>query len=137
MSATFPSSITPSKRDFTLGQYSTKTYRSLAGTTVKRSYGNKPHSYQLSLQYENITDADTLLFINHYNDTGGGFSRFALPDKIFRGMSGATDNPSTGLTATIQKPYGIRWEYSSPPKVQSVYNGISTVSIDLTGEINV
>jgi hypothetical protein len=71
-----------------------------------------------------------LEFINHYNTTGGGFSRFALPAKIFSGMSG-------GLTATVQAPYNIQWEYSSPPKVQSVYNGISTVSIDLTGEINV
>lgn len=130
MSATFPSSITPSRRDFTLGQYPTKVYRSLTGTTVKRSYGNKPSSYQLTLQYENITDDKVLEFINHYNTTGGGFSRFALPGKIFRGMS-------ADLRATIQAPDSIRWEYSSPPRVQSVYNGISTVSIDLTGEINV
>jgi len=130
MSATFPSSITPSKRDFTLGQYPTKVYRSLSGNTVKRSYGNKPHSYQLSLQYENIGDDKVLEFIDHYNTTGGGFSRFALPAKIFSGMSG-------GLTATVQSPPNIKWEYSSPPKVQSVYNGISTVSIDLIGEINV
>ena len=130
MSATFPSSITPSKRDFTLGQYPTKVYRSLAGTTVKRSYGNKPHSYQLTLQYENIGDDRVLEFINHYNTTGGGFSRFALPNKIFSGMSAE-------LRDTIKAPYNICWEYSGPPKVQSVYNGISTVSIDLTGEINV
>ena len=130
MSATFPSSITPSKRDFTLGQYPTKVYRSLAGTTVKRSYGNKPSSYQLTLQYENIGDDRVLEFINHYNTTGGGFSRFALPNKIFSGMSAE-------LRDTIKAPYNIRWEYSGPPKVQSVYNGISTVSIDLTGEINV
>ena len=130
MSATFPSSITPSKRDFTLGQYPTKVYRSLAGTTVKRSYGNKPSSYQLTLQYDNIADDKVLEFINHYNTTGGGFSRFALPSKIFSGMSAE-------LRDTIKAPYNIRWEYSGPPKVQSVYNGISTVSIDLTGEINV
>jgi hypothetical protein len=130
MSVTFPSSITPSSRDFTLGQYPTKVYRALSGNTVKRSFGNKPHSYQLTLQYENIADDKALEFINHYNTTSGGFSRFALPNKIFSGMS-------AGLTATVQAPYNIRWEYSGPPKVQSVYNGISTVSIDLTGEINV
>ena len=130
MSVTFPSSITPSNRDFTLGQYPTKVYRSLAGTTVKRSYGNKPHSYQLTLQYENIADDKVLEFINHYNTTGGGFSRFALPAKVFSGMSAS-------LTATVQAPYNIQWEYSSPPKVQSVYRGVSTVSIDLTGELNV
>ena len=130
MSVTFPSSITPSKRDFTLGQYPTRVYRALSGNTVKRSYGNKPHSYQLSLQYENIADDKALEFINHYNNTSGGFTRFALPNKIFSGMSDA-------LRGTVQAPYNIRWEYSGPPKVQSVYRGISTVSIELTGEINV
>ena len=130
MSVTFPSSITPSKRDFTLGQYPTRVYRALSGNTVKRSYGNKPHSYQLSLQYENIADDKALEFINHYNTTSGGFTRFALPNKIFSGMS-------VELRDTIKRPYNIRWEYSGPPKVQSVYNGISTVSIELTGEINV
>jgi len=128
----FPASETfkPSKRDFTLGQYPTKVYRALSGNTVKRSYGNKPHSYQLSLQYENISDDKTLLLINHYNDTSGGFTRFTLPPLVFSGMSGS-------LRDTVRAPDNIRWEYSSPPKVQSVYNGISTVSIDLTGEINV
>jgi hypothetical protein len=130
MSVTFPSSITPSGRDFTLGQYPTRVYRALSGNTVKRSYGNKPHSYQLSLQYENIADDKALEFINHYNTTSGGFTRFALPNKIFSGMSDA-------LRGTVQAPYNIRWEYSGPPKVQSVYRGISTVSIELTGEINV
>ena len=130
MSVTFPSSITPSKRDFTLGQYPTRVYRALSGNTVKRSYGNKPHSYQLTLQYENIADDKALEFINHYNTTSGGFTRFALPNKIFSGMS-------VELRDTIKRPYNIRWEYSGPPKVQSVYNGISTVSIELTGEINV
>jgi hypothetical protein len=130
MSVTFPSSITPSKRDFTLGQYPTKVYRALSGNTVKRSYGNKPHSYQLTLQYENIADDKALEFINHYNTTSGGFTRFALPSKIFSGMSDA-------LRGSVQAPYNIQWEYSGPPKVQSIYNGISTVSIELTGEINV
>lgn len=130
MSETFPSSITPSKRDFTLGQYPTRVYRALSGYTVKRSFGNKPHSYQLTLQYENIADDKVLEFINHYNTTSGGFSRFSLPNKIFSGISNA-------LVAAVEAPYPIRWEYSGPPKVQSVYRGISTVSIDLIGEINV
>ena len=130
MAVTFPASITPSRREFTLGQYPTKVYRALSGNTVKRSYGNKPHSYQLTLQYENIADDKALEFINHYATTSGGFTRFALPNKIFSGMSDA-------LRGTVQAPYNIRWEYSGPPKVQSVYRGISTVSIELTGEINV
>ena len=129
MSQTFPA-IKPASREFTMGTYPTKTYRSLAGTTVKRSYGNKPSGYQLSVSFENIRDTVLEQILNHYDDTDAGFSRFALPSEIFAGMDNA-------LRARIQSPNGIRWEYAAPPKVQSVYNGISTVSIDFVGELNV
>jgi hypothetical protein len=41
------------------------------------------------------------------------------------------------VIAKIRNPYGIQWEYASPPSVQSVFNGISTVTIDLAGELSV
>jgi hypothetical protein len=129
MSQTFPA-IKPSQREFTLGVFPAKVYRSLAGTTVKRSYGNKPSGFGLALEFSNVGDAITLQIINHYNATSGGFSRFALPSSIFAGMSAT-------LAAQAQAPYNIRWEYASAPSVQSVYNGISTVSVQLLGELDV
>ena len=129
MSQTFPT-LKPSQRQFTLGAFPTKVYRSLAGTTVKRSYGNKPSGFGLTLEFNNVDDAIVLQIINHYNVTSGGFSRFALPSSIFSGMSAT-------LIAQVQAPYNIRWEYASAPSVQSVYNGISTVSVELLGELDV
>ena len=129
MSQTFPT-IKPSQRQFTLGAFPTKVYRSLAGTTVKRSYGNKPGGFGLTLEFANVDDAIVLQIINHYNVTSGGFSRFALPSSIFSGMSAT-------LIAQVQAPYNVRWEYVSAPSVQSVYNGISTVSVKLLGELDV
>lgn len=113
-----------------MGTYPTKTYRSLAGTTVKRSFGNKPHSYQLQVGFENIKDSTLELILDHYDDTAGGFSRFALPTALFAGMDDA-------VRARIQSPNGIRWEYESPPEVQSVFRGVSSVSINFIGELNV
>ena len=129
MSQTFPT-IKPSQRQFTLGAFPTKVYRSLAGTTVKRSFGNKPGGFGLTLEFTNVSDAIVLQIINHYNVTSGGFSRFALPSSIFSGMSAT-------LMAQVQAPPNIRWEYTSAPSVQSVYNGISTVSVELRGELDV
>jgi hypothetical protein len=129
MSQTFPT-LKPSQRQFTLGAFPTKVYRSLAGTTVKRSYGNKPSGFGLTLEFNNVDDAIVLQILNHYNVTNGGFSRFALPSSIFAGMSAT-------LIAQAQAPYNIRWEYTSAPSVQSVYNGISTVSVELLGELDV
>lgn len=129
MSRTFPE-LKPSERQFTLGTYPTKTYRSLAGTTVKRSFGNKPHSYGLRVEFKNIPDAALEQILDHYSDTEGGFNRFALPNSMFAGMDTAT-------RARIQTPDGIKWEYAGPPAVQSVFNGISSVSISFAGELNV
>jgi len=129
MSIVFPS-LKPSQRQFSLGTFPTKVYRSLAGTTVKRSYGNKPSSYQLTLEFANVPDSTVSLIIDHYNNTAGGFSRFPLPSSIFAGMDGT-------LTSKMQQPYNIRWEYTGPPAIQSIYTNISTVSVELLGELNV
>lgn len=129
MSITFPQ-IKPSEREFTMGTFPIKTYRSLSGATVKRSFGNKPHSYQLRLVFNNVKDDTVSQILDHYDAVFAGFERFALPAVVFAGMN-------TALTSKIQAPYGIQWEYASPPTVQSVFNGISTVSVELIGEINV
>jgi hypothetical protein len=129
MSRTFPQ-IKPSSREFRMGTYPTKIYRSLAGTTVKRSFGNKPHSYELGVEFQNIKDPVLEQILAHYDDTAGGFVRFALPSAIFAGMD-------TAIRARIQSPNGIQWEYAGPPEVQSVFNGVSTVSINFIGELNV
>lgn len=129
MSSAFPA-IRPTEREFTLGTFPTKSYRSLSGATVKRSFGNRPYGYQLRLVFANIQDATTNQLLQHYEDTSAGFNRFTIPAQVFSGMS-------DDVRSRIQSPYNIRWEYASPPTVQSLYKGISTVTIDLNGEINV
>jgi hypothetical protein len=129
MSRVFPS-IKPSDRDFKMGVYPTRSYRSLAGTTVKRSFGNKPIGYELRLRFNNIRDSVLDRILAHYDDTAGGFDRFPLPDAIFAGID-------ESVQARIQSPNNIRWEYAEPPSVQSVISGISTVSVSFVGELNV
>ena len=131
MSIIFPS-IKPSQRNFKIGAYPTKAYRSLSGATSKRSYGNKSFGYELRLVFENIDDASTLLILKHYNLTSGGFSRFQLPASVFSGMDEdlrrlvAEDLPNAAPS--------IRWEYAGPPEVESVISGRSTVQVTLIGE---
>ena len=131
MSIIFPS-IKPSQRNFKIGAYPTKAYRSLSGATSKRSYGNKSFGYELRLVFENIDDASTLLILKHYNLTSGGFSRFQLPASVFSGMDEdlrrlvAEDLPNAAPS--------IRWEYAGPPEVESVISGRSTAQVTLIGE---
>lgn len=126
MSIVFPS-IKPSQRQFSLGIFPTKVYRSLSGTAIKRSFGNRPNSYQLTLEFENVPDSIVSQIIAHYNSTAGGFSRFSLPLSIFSGMD-------TTLAGQTREPGGIRWEYAAPPSVRSIQRGTSTVSVQLLGD---
>jgi hypothetical protein len=129
MSDTFPA-IRPATRSFTAGTFPIKSYRSLAGTTVKRSFGNKPAAYQFGVSFRNIPDGLTSQILQHYENTAAGFERFALPPALFVGMSNT-------LQALVQAPNGIRWEYASPPEVESVYVNRSNVSVQFTGEIDI
>jgi len=135
MANNFPH-IVPTTRSFVMGDYPSKTYRSLSGTIFKRSFGNKQTGYTLELTFKNIGDDQELRsysgtatqILNHYENVYGTFEGFVLPDFVFRGMSDS-------LEGVIQSPSNIMWRYAAPPKVQSVYQNISTVTIKLTGEL--
>lgn len=127
MAAQFPG-IKPAGRSFKLGAFPTKVYRALSGATFKRSFGNRVTSYELSLDYVNISDDATNLLIDHYNGTSGGFERFTLPNELFAGMN-------TALRGKVQAPTLIQWEYTGAPEISSVFPGRSTVRVQLTGEL--
>lgn len=126
--ANFPS-IRPTGRSYAPGQFPIKTYRSLAGTTVKRIFGNRSFGHSIELQFENISDSNTEAILDHYYGQYGSYARFALPDNVFSGVS-------SSLKGVLQAPSSILWEYAEPPQVESVFNGRSTVTVRLVGELN-
>ena len=135
MSVPFPKMV-PTTRSFTMGDYPSKTYRSLSGTIFKRNFGNKQTGYRLDMTFRNIGDFTQLRLdsgtakqiLDHYEQASGTFEGFALPDFVFRGM----DNSLEGV---IQAPSGISWRYAAPPQVQSVKANVSTVIVQLIGEL--
>lgn len=120
-----------------MGDYPSKTYRSLSGTIFKRAFGNKQTGYTLNLTFRNIGDTSELRslsgtakqIIDHYNDVDGTFSNFTLPARVFEGM----DND---FRALIRSPSNVKWRYAEPPQVQSVKSGVSTVTVNLVGELD-
>lgn len=136
MTEPFPS-IKPTTRSFTMGDYPSKTYTSLSGVIFKRAFGNKQTGYALRLTFKNIGDASALRdysgnakdIIDHYNSVYGTLDKFTLPDEIFAGMDDSLED-------LIQAPSDIGWRYAAPPQVQSVRTGISTVTVNLVGELD-
>jgi len=136
MASRFPT-IRPTTRTFTMGDYPSKTYRSLSGVIFKRAFGNRQTGYTLDLTFRNIGDTSELRplsgtakqIIDHYNDVDGTFSSFRLPNRMFAGMD-------SDLESLIQAPTDINWRYAQPPQVQSVKSGVSTVTVNLVGELD-
>tara|TARA_Y100000004_G_scaffold142165_1_gene161671 strand:+ start:1139 stop:1552 length:414 start_codon:yes stop_codon:yes gene_type:complete len=136
MASQFPT-IRPTTRSFSMGDYPSKTYRSLSGAIFKRAFGNKATGYRMDLTFKNIGDTEELrslcgsvkVILDHYDSVDGTFDKFNLPNRVFEGMN-------TSLRGVIQAPSNISWRYSRPPQVQSVRSGISTVNVSLIGEID-
>ena len=134
--SSFPD-IVPTTRDFTLGDYPSKTYTSLSGVVFKRAFGNRQTGYTLDLTFKNIGDTSELRtnsgsakqIIDHYSEVDGTYDKFTLPDVVFKGMDAE-------LETLIQAPTNISWRYAAPPRVQSVKSGVSTVIVRLIGELD-
>lgn len=120
-----------------MGDYPSKTYRSLSGVIFKRAFGNRQTGYTLDLTFKNVGDASELRtnsgfakeIIDHYNEVDGTFNSFTLPARVFAGMN-------NDLRDLVRSPADINWRYAEPPKVNSVKAGMSTVTVKLIGELD-
>ena len=125
--AVFPSYI-PTRRNFTPGIFPQKTFRTLGGTVAKRTFGNVAYGAKLELEFTNIIDDKVQAIIAHYQFQTQRNQRFQLPDTIVAGMNAS-------LATSVKAVSTLRWEYESPPAIESIFPGISVVSLTLIGEI--
>lgn len=125
--AVFPSYI-PTRRNFTPGIFPQKTFRTLGGVAAKRTFGNVAYGAKLELEFTNITDDKVQAIIAHYQFQTQRNQRFQLPDTVVAGMSAS-------LATSVKAVTTLRWEYESPPAIESIFPGISVVSLTLIGEI--
>lgn len=125
--AQFPS-IKPSQRQFTFGEYPTKTYRALSGAVLRRSFGNRPFNYSLSLSFENVKESVVAAIFDHYHGQQGTLEGFTLPDALFAGLSST-------IISRMKAPSSLAWFYAESPSIESVQRDLSTVSIQLVADI--
>ena len=122
----YPVKHAPSSRQFDAGDFPVKQYIAQDGMSVRILYGSRRTGQQLSLQYSAIPDPDAEAFVQHYIEQKGTFGAWAmtLTAGARRGWGG--DYETLGVVAS-----GNRWRYAGPPKLTSVYPGVSNVSISL------
>lgn len=124
----FPS-LVPTSRSFSAGDWPVKKYKAISGAEIRILFGNKRTNMQLSLSYDNITDSEAELFLDHYNEVRGTFSTFRFTDS---NPKGGWEGNADALGAAA---WGNSWRYEGPPQVQQVRPGISSVTVNLIGVV--
>ena len=120
----FPA-LQPTSRDFTPGNWPVKSYKSQSGAEVRILYGDTRTSMELTLGYDNISDAQAEQFLTHYDETKGTYNTFTINDSTKAGWS--------GTAAAIDSGTINRWRYADPPQVTAVKPGVSSVRVSLMG----
>jgi hypothetical protein len=132
MTVEFPANV-PTSRSFTAPRWPTSSSRSQSGVSTIRLWGSQPSQANLSLSYVNIPDADAALFISRYNSAKGPITEVTLPSEAFTGLSSQL-RTQFDIAAGTQ---GLRWFFpkDDPPRITSVKPGISSVQVNLVGEL--
>lgn len=123
----YPADLTPTSRQFDPGDFPQRQMRFGNGAEVRMLYGNRRTGMKLTLQYQNISDANADRFLDHYrNETFGTYTTFALANDAgtFEGWSAG----GASLNAVNNA-----WRYESAPVVENVRPGRSNVSVTLLG----
>lgn len=120
----FPA-LQPTSRDFNPGEWPIKTYNAQNGAEVRILYGDTRTKMELSLQYDNISDASAKLFLDHYDETKGSYSTFKINTSTQAGWNSST--------AVLNATGPNRWRYAEAPQVTAVKPGVSSVRVTLIG----
>lgn len=120
----FPA-LAPTSREFAPGDWPVQTFNAQSGAEVRILYGDTRSKMELSLGYDNISDADADLFLTHYNEVKGTYSTFAINAETKAGWAGEAGSIDAGSVN--------RWRYADKPQVISVRPGRSSVKVNLIG----
>ena len=119
----FPA-IKPSSRSSSPGTYPSTNFESLDGTKTHLRFGNKRINATLELGFSNISDADTALILDNYEDVNGEWNYVTFA----RGYATSGVTNTNLLKYLKESESSLKWRYSGPPSVTSTFKGLSNVS---------
>jgi len=131
MSAIAFPAVKPTSRSYSPGNFPQTAFKAQNGAQTIVRFGNRRVDSTLQLSFSNISDSQAALILQHYEQVNGdwNYATFGV-DNALAG-NGFEINIYMGETAS-----GLRWRYSSPPSVESVYPGVSSVSCAFVGVLD-
>ena len=122
--------LVPSSRSYQPGVIPETKFEAQNGAVVRVRYGNQRTNSRLTLTFSNITDAKANSVLENYiNVTKAG-------DYVVFTVNNVAAGASDSLIPWIRETNSaLKWKYASPPSVQSVKPGLSTVCCEFVGEL--
>jgi hypothetical protein len=128
MPVAFPD-IRPSSRSYSPGSFPQTEFRAQNGALTVVRLGSRRVDSELSLEFQNITDADAALILTNYEAVNSTWDYVTFTVK----------NGALGASGTLAKYIrevggsGLRWRYAEPPSITSILPGRSTVQCKFIG----
>ena len=134
----FPS-IAATSRSLSAGDFPGTTFKAQDGVEVRVQYGNQRTNMELSLSFDNITDANAALIYDHYVNCRGTLGVFdvAANSLTQSGNPGFHAGVASGATNRFSAtPFGMKYRYAEPPQFNSVKPGRMSATIKLIGVLD-
>jgi hypothetical protein len=101
----FPS-FEPAKRSYDFGDIPLSEANGFAGGSMRFTHATEAIGHGLTLEYEELSEAQARTIRRHYFNRQGGFLSFYLPAVVWRGHP----------TVDTLVPAGGRWKYAAEPE---------------------
>lgn len=126
----FPSDIPASSRVYNPGFYPQTVFEAQNGATQVIRYGNRRVNSSLTLGFTALTDAQVVQILKHYENVNSDWDHVGF---------GINYDASSGIDDDALKEYvrenssGLKWRYTGPPEVVSIFKGRHNVTCEFTG----
>ena len=121
--ASFPTTVpTPTSRSYTPGTYPQTEFEAQNGVKTVIRYGKNRTSATLTLGFSNITDVQAATILLNYEAVN------SVWDEVTFNGTNVIEGADSELQSFFIERTELKWRYSGPPKVTSVFTGISNVS---------
>tara|TARA_B100000287_G_scaffold255191_1_gene239857 strand:+ start:6899 stop:7300 length:402 start_codon:yes stop_codon:yes gene_type:complete len=116
-----PSTLVPSTRSYSPGEYPQNEFQALNGVKTVIRYGKYRYNSTLTLGFNNISDVDAATILLHYEEVQ------SVWDEVNFAGTGVVEGVHSTLESFLVERTELKWRYDGPPTVTSVYPGRSNV----------
>ena len=134
----FPAGISPSSRQYQMGELPVSEFKSMNGATTFVRFGSKVVDSRLSMTFSNIPDEKAFEIHNNYLEVNGGFGARGTRNYL-RLSKTVTEGPMAGIKneslrgVMSEGRENRRYRYAKPPVITSTFPGLCNVQIELQG----